>query len=139
MIAVRGTDGQGASILIGEVCLHGVGRAAAAVQAAFRGRLRTAHRPLRLASSIGSVKTNRLLRPLSLSTQIRPPCSSTRRFESASPSPVPSEAVALALGALERDPARFAPMCEAFRRAVELQIEATRTRRNPRHRPRTHG
>ncbi len=49
------------------------------------------------------------------------------------------EAVALALGALERDPARFAPMCEAFRRAVELQIEATRTRRNPRHRPRTHG
>lgn len=78
MIVVTRTDGQGASIPIGEVCLHGVGRAAAAVQAAFRGRLRTAHRPLRLASSIGSVKTNRLPRPLSFSTQIRPPCSSTR-------------------------------------------------------------
>jgi DTW domain-containing protein YfiP len=46
------------------------------------------------------------------------------------------EAVALALGALERDPARFAPMAEAFRRAVQLQLECTRTRRNPRHRPR---
>lgn len=46
------------------------------------------------------------------------------------------EAVALALGALERDPARFAPMGEAFRRAVRLQLECTRTRRNPRHRPR---
>jgi hypothetical protein len=45
------------------------------------------------------------------------------------------EAVALALGALERDPARFAPMGEAFRRAVRLQLECTRTRRNPRHRP----
>ena len=44
------------------------------------------------------------------------------------------EAVALALGALEREPARFAPMAEAFRRAVRLQLEATRTRRNPRHR-----
>jgi hypothetical protein len=100
MIVVGRTDVKGASIPIGEVCLHGVGRAAAAVQAAFRGRLRTAHRPLRLASSIGSVKTNRLPRPLSFSTQIRPPCSSTRRFESASPSPVPSEAVALALASL---------------------------------------
>ena len=49
------------------------------------------------------------------------------------------EAVALALGALERDPARFAPMGEAFRRAVRLQVECTRTRRNPRHRPRTPG
>ena len=49
------------------------------------------------------------------------------------------EAVALALGALERDPARFAPMGEAFRRAVRLQLEATRTRRNPRHRERTQG
>ena len=49
------------------------------------------------------------------------------------------EAVALALGALERDPARFAPMGEAFRRAVRLQVECTRTRRNPRHRPRTQG
>lgn len=49
------------------------------------------------------------------------------------------EAVALALGALERDPARFAPMGEAFRTAVRLQVECTRTRRNPRHRPRTQG
>ena len=47
------------------------------------------------------------------------------------------EAVALALGALERDPARFAPMGEAFRRAVQLQIDCTRARRNPRPRPRT--
>jgi DTW domain-containing protein YfiP len=47
------------------------------------------------------------------------------------------EAVALALGALERDPARFVPMGDAFRRAVRLQLEATRTRRNPRHRGRT--
>jgi DTW domain-containing protein YfiP len=46
------------------------------------------------------------------------------------------EAVALALGALEGDPGRFAPMGEAFRRAVRLQLECTRTRRNPRHRPR---
>ncbi len=46
------------------------------------------------------------------------------------------EAVALALGAIERDPARFAPMAEAFRRSVRLQLECTRTRRNPRHRPR---
>jgi hypothetical protein len=42
MIAVRRADGQGASIPIGEVCLHGVvhrfGRAAAAVQVAFGGR-----------------------------------------------------------------------------------------------------
>jgi DTW domain-containing protein YfiP len=45
------------------------------------------------------------------------------------------EAVALALGALEGDPARFEPMAEAFRRAVALQLEATRTRRSPRHRP----
>jgi DTW domain-containing protein YfiP len=44
------------------------------------------------------------------------------------------EAVALALGALEGDPARFAPMAEAFRRSVQLQLECTRTRRNPRHR-----
>jgi hypothetical protein len=49
------------------------------------------------------------------------------------------EAVALALGALERDPGRFAPMGEAFRRAVRLQIECTRTRRTPRHRPLTRG
>ena len=49
------------------------------------------------------------------------------------------EAVALALGALERDPARFAPMGEAFRRAVQLQLECVRTRRNPRHRLRAQG
>jgi hypothetical protein len=46
------------------------------------------------------------------------------------------EAVALALGALERDPARFAPMVDAFRRMVELQLECSRgERRRPRHRP----
>jgi hypothetical protein len=44
------------------------------------------------------------------------------------------EAVALALGAFESDPGRFAPMADAFRRAVRLQIDATRTRRTPRHR-----
>jgi DTW domain-containing protein YfiP len=45
------------------------------------------------------------------------------------------EAVALALGALERDPARFAPMIEAFRRAVALQLRCARgPRRSPRHR-----
>jgi DTW domain-containing protein YfiP len=49
------------------------------------------------------------------------------------------EAVALALGALERNAARFAPMAEAFRRAVRLQLECSRTRRNPRHRPRAPG
>lgn len=46
------------------------------------------------------------------------------------------EAVAHALGALERDPARFAPMVTAFRRMVELQLGCSRgERRNPRHRP----
>lgn len=46
------------------------------------------------------------------------------------------EAVALALGALERDPARFEPMVRAFRRAVELQLACARgVRRSPRHRP----
>ncbi len=46
------------------------------------------------------------------------------------------EAVALALGALERDPARFEPMGVAFRRAVALQLECARgDRRSPRHRP----
>ncbi|HSB21174.1 MAG TPA: tRNA-uridine aminocarboxypropyltransferase [Anaeromyxobacteraceae bacterium] len=45
------------------------------------------------------------------------------------------EAVALALGALERDPARFEPMREAFRRAVEQQLAVARgPRRTPRHR-----
>jgi len=45
------------------------------------------------------------------------------------------EAVALALGALERDPARFAPMAEAFRRSVGLQIACARgPRRSPRRR-----
>src|SRR5262249_4597176 len=38
----------------------------------------------------GSVNTNVLPSPSSLSTQIRPPCSSTSFFESASPRPVPS-------------------------------------------------
>jgi DTW domain-containing protein YfiP len=46
------------------------------------------------------------------------------------------EAVAHALGALERDPARFAPMIDAFRRMVALQLEVSRgPRRSPRHRP----
>ncbi|HTN52233.1 MAG TPA: tRNA-uridine aminocarboxypropyltransferase [Anaeromyxobacter sp.] len=45
------------------------------------------------------------------------------------------EAVALALGALERDPARFEPMREAFRRSVEQQLACARgPRRSPRHR-----
>ncbi len=48
------------------------------------------------------------------------------------------EAVALALGAFERNEDRFAPMIDAFRRGVSLQLECTRAgRRNPRHR--THG
>jgi len=47
------------------------------------------------------------------------------------------EAVALALGALERDPERFGPMVDAFRRSVELQLACARgERRNPRHRSR---
>jgi DTW domain-containing protein YfiP len=46
------------------------------------------------------------------------------------------EAVALALGALERDPARFEPMREAFRRMVAAQLACARgERRSPRHRP----
>jgi DTW domain-containing protein YfiP len=46
------------------------------------------------------------------------------------------DAVAEALGALEGDPARYAPMRIAFRRAVELQLEcSTDRRRSPRHRP----
>ncbi len=45
------------------------------------------------------------------------------------------EAVALALGALEEDPARFVPMVEAFRRQVDLQLACARgDRRTPRHR-----
>ena len=45
------------------------------------------------------------------------------------------EAVALALGVLGRDPARFEPMVEAFRRMVELQLACSRgERRSPRHR-----
>jgi DTW domain-containing protein YfiP len=45
------------------------------------------------------------------------------------------EAVAIALGALERDPARFAPMVHAFRRMVEGQLACAHgARRNPRHR-----
>jgi DTW domain-containing protein YfiP len=46
------------------------------------------------------------------------------------------DAIALALAALERDPARFEPMRAAFRRMVALQLECARgARRNPRHRP----
>lgn len=46
------------------------------------------------------------------------------------------EAVAHALAAIERDPARFAPMVTAFRRMVELQLRCARgERRCPRHRP----
>jgi DTW domain-containing protein YfiP len=46
------------------------------------------------------------------------------------------EAVALALGALEGDAARFEPMREAFRRMVGQQLDCARgARRNPRHRP----
>jgi DTW domain-containing protein YfiP len=46
------------------------------------------------------------------------------------------DAVAEALGALEGNPACFAPMRAAFRRAVELQLECSRDgRRSPRHRP----
>jgi DTW domain-containing protein YfiP len=46
------------------------------------------------------------------------------------------DAVAEALGALEGDPARFAPMRAAFRLAVERQLECSRDdRRRPRHRP----
>ena len=44
----------------------------------------------RYAPLAGSVKTNVLPLPSSLSTQILPPCSSTSRFESARPRPVPS-------------------------------------------------
>ncbi len=44
------------------------------------------------------------------------------------------EAVALALGDLEGDPGRFAPMIGAFHRSVALQIACARgERRNPRH------
>jgi DTW domain-containing protein YfiP len=46
------------------------------------------------------------------------------------------DAVAEALGALEGDPARFAPMRAAFRVAVERQLAcAGGPRRTPRHRP----
>jgi DTW domain-containing protein YfiP len=45
------------------------------------------------------------------------------------------EAVALALGAMEGDAARFAPVAAAFRASVERQLAcATGARRNPRHR-----
>ena len=44
------------------------------------------------------------------------------------------EAVALALGALEGDPGRFAPMVAAFQRGVALQVACARgERRSPRH------
>jgi len=46
------------------------------------------------------------------------------------------EAVALALGALEGDPARFEPMRTRFREIVALQLGcANGPRRSPRHRP----
>jgi len=46
------------------------------------------------------------------------------------------DAVAEALGALEADPARFAPMRAAFRLAVEKQLACAHgDRRAPRHRP----
>lgn len=46
------------------------------------------------------------------------------------------EAIALALSALEGDPAPFAPMREAFRRMVAQQLECAQgERRSPRHRP----
>jgi DTW domain-containing protein YfiP len=46
------------------------------------------------------------------------------------------DAVAEALAALEGDPARYAPLREAFRRSVELQVACARgERRSPRHRP----
>jgi DTW domain-containing protein len=45
------------------------------------------------------------------------------------------EAVAQALGALERDPARYAPMADAFRWTVAQQLACARgERRSPRHR-----
>ncbi len=44
------------------------------------------------------------------------------------------EAVAIALGAIEEDPARFEPMIAAFQRGVALQLATARgERRNPRH------
>jgi len=47
-----------------------------------------------------------------------------------------AEAVALALGDLEGDPARFGPLVRAFRATVARQLEcATGERRSPRHRP----
>jgi len=46
------------------------------------------------------------------------------------------DAVAEALGALEGDAARYAPLRAAFRRSVELQVACARgERRSPRHRP----
>ncbi len=46
------------------------------------------------------------------------------------------EAIALALGALERDAPRFEPMRRAFRRMVTQQLDCARgAQRNPRHRP----
>jgi len=46
------------------------------------------------------------------------------------------EAVAEALGTFERDPARFAPMVDAFRATVAKQLACARgPRRSPRHRP----
>ena len=49
----------------------------------------------------GSVNTKVLPFPRSLSTQIRPPCSSTRRFDSANPRPVPSRLLLARVSLLE--------------------------------------
>lgn len=50
------------------------------------------------------------------------------------------EAVAAALGAIEGLPARFEPMCAAFRRGVERQLACARgPARAPRHRPGSSG
>lgn len=47
-----------------------------------------------------------------------------------------AEAVALALGALERDPEKYAPLVRAFRKSVALQLDVARSaKREPRHRP----
>ena len=49
----------------------------------------------------GSVNSNVLPLPTSLSHQIRPPCISTKRFDSASPRPVPSRCLGAGLRLLE--------------------------------------
>src|SRR5439155_18774700 len=51
---------------------------------------RVLHRGAPIATRTGSVNVKVLPLPGSLSTQIRPPCSSTKRFANDRPSPVPS-------------------------------------------------